>query len=218
MKNLIVIFMLVSTTAFGQLTIESAQQTLVTQYHIGGSTYLEQFVGHPGYGALVILTNDGGAAAFGSGDEGTMIYKADKTGKIQWKKKITDKGTEMETQGVAQDSKGNFYTIMLVYGAGTYRGGCERIVYVSKTGIVGWDKYIGTCGLANSPTVSYIHSLPDGRISLRGHIVIKKPEEGKDPTYNYWEGWINSTGVMTQKIGAVIDWKDESWKKLFAPE
>ena len=219
MKRLpIIILILISSNSIAQMTIDAARDSLVRKYHIGASTYLEQFVGHPGYGAMVIVTADGGAASFGDGDEGLMLYKLDKTGKLQWKRKIARKGTEMEPQCVVQDSKGNFYTFTLVYGLSTYRGGCERVVFVSKTGVVGWDKQIGSCQMINSPTVSYTRTLQDGRVAIRGHVATQKPAEGKDPEYHFWEGWIGSTGVLTQKSGDVIDWSDEKWKKLFAPE
>lgn len=218
MKHLFVIPLFIASTAFGQLTIEAARDSLVTKYHIGASTYLDQFEGHAGYGAVVILTTDGGAAAFGDGDEGLILYKLDKTGKMQWKRKISRKGEEMEPQCVVQDSKGNFYTFTLVYGLSSYRGGCERVVYVTKAGAIGWDKMIGSCLLVNNPTVSYTRTLKDGRVAIRGHVATKKPAEGKDPEYHFWEGWIGSNGVLTQKVGDIIDWKDEKWKKLFAPE
>jgi hypothetical protein len=218
MSRIAMILFLVSPTVFGQLTIDAARDSLVTKYHIGASTYLDQFVGHPGYGAMVILTNDGGAAAFGDGDEGLMLYKLAKTGKLQWKRKIPRKGTELEPQCVAQDSKGNFYTFTLTYGLGDYRGGCERVVFVNKTGVLGWDKLIGTCHLIDNPTVSYVRTLQDGRIAIRGHVVTQKPAEGKDPEYHYWEGWIASDGVLKKKVGEIIDWNNQEWKKLFAPE
>src|SRR4029077_5529066 len=100
MNRLSIMLLLASSNAIGQITIEAAQDSLVRKYHIGASTYLEQFVGHPGYGAIVILTTDGGAAAFGDGDEGLMLYKLDKSGKLQWKRKIPRKGTELEPQCV----------------------------------------------------------------------------------------------------------------------
>lgn len=218
MNRFAIIFLFLCSTAFGQLTIEAAQDSLVRKYHIGASTYFEQFVGHRGYGAVVILTSDGGAAAFGDGDEGLMLYKLDKTGKMQWKKKIARKGTEMEPQCVVQDSKGNFYTIALVYGLSGYQGGCERVVYVNKSGAVGWDKLIGTCQLINNPTVSYARTMEDGRVALRGQVVTQKPAAGKDPDYHFWEGWIGSTGVITQKTGDVIDWSKDDWQRLFKPE
>ena len=218
MKRYLIILLLASSNSFGQITIEAAQDSLVRKYHIGASTYLEQFVGHPGYGAIVILTTDGGAAAFGDGDEGLMVYKLDKTGKLQWKRKIPRKGTELEPQCVVQDNKGNFYAFSLVYGLSSYRGGCERVVFVSKAGVIGWDKQIGSCQLVNNPTVSYTRTLPEGRVAIRGHVATQKPVEGKDPDYYYWEGWIGSTGVLTKKVGDIIDWKNADWKKLFAPE
>ena len=94
MKLALPFLLLVSVASFGQLTIKQAQDSLVTKYHIGASTYFEEFVGHPGYGALVIITADGGAAAFGDGDEGPMLYKTDKSGKVQWKRQVSHKGTE----------------------------------------------------------------------------------------------------------------------------
>src|SRR4051812_11767704 len=97
-RLLTIILLFISSNAIAQMTIDAARDSLVTKYHIGGSTYLEQFVGHSGYGATVILTTDGGAAAFGDGDEGLMLYKLDKGGKLQWKRKIARKGTEMEPQ------------------------------------------------------------------------------------------------------------------------
>jgi hypothetical protein len=209
---------LISSQAMAQVTIETAQDSLVRKYHIGASTYLDQFVGHRGYGAVVILTGDGGAAAFGDGDEGLMLYKLDKAGKLQWKKKISRKGKELEPQCVVQDGKGNFYAFTLVYGLSAYTGGCERVTFVSKTGVVGWDKQIGSCQLVNNPTVSYTRTLEDGRVAIRGHVVTQKPATGKDPEYHFWEGWIGSSGVLTQKVGDVIDWKNEDWKKKFAPE
>jgi hypothetical protein len=218
MSRIAFLLFLTSSTVFGQLTIEAASDSLVRKYHIGASTYLKQFVGHPGYGAIVILTSDGGAAAFGDGDDGLMLYKLNQTGKLQWTRQISRKGTEMEPQCVAQDSNGNFYTFALVYGLSGYRGGCERIVFVNKAGAIGWDKQIGSCQLVNNPTVSYTRTLQDGRIAIRGHVVTQKPEEGKDPAYHYWEGWIGSNGTLTQKVGDVIDWANEDWKKMFAPE
>ncbi|HWA32888.1 MAG TPA: hypothetical protein VG737_02105 [Cyclobacteriaceae bacterium] len=219
MKHILTItLVMIASNTTAQMTIDAARDSLVRKYHIGASTYLDQFVGHAGYGAVVITTSDGGAAAFGDGDEGLNLYKLDKTGKLQWKKKIARKGTEMEPQCVVQDSKGNFYLFSLVYGLTSYRGGCERIVYVSKAGTLGFDKQIGTCQMINSPTVSYTRTLQDGRVAIRGHVATEKPAEGKDPVYHYWEAWINSTGTLTQKVGDVLDWSDEKWKKLFAPE
>jgi hypothetical protein len=218
MKRLLVIMLFCGTNAVAQMTIDAARDSLVTKYHIGASTYLDQFVGHAGYGAVVIITADGGAAAFGDGDEGLMLYKLDKAGKLQWKKKIARKGNEMEPQCVVQDNKGNFYLFTLVYGLTGYTGGCERVVFVSKTGAVGWDKQIGSCQLVNNPTVSYTRTLADGRVAIRGHVVTQKPAAGKDPEYYYWEGWIGSTGTLTQKVGDKLDWSNEDWKKKYAPE
>ena len=48
--------------------------------------------------------------------------------------------------------------------------------------------------------------------------MIDKPVQGKDPVYRYWEGWIDSKGVYTQKTGDVIDWAKKEWQKLYDPE
>lgn len=203
-----------------QLTMESAKQAALA-LHLSSYSYHEQFVGHAGYGAPIILTKDGGAAAFGDGDEGPMLVRFDTAGAILWKRPFTAKGEEMELQSVVQTSSGDFMVFALVYDANRfkYRGGCERAAYITKKGTVLWDKFIGTCGLLNSPTVSYIRALPDGRVSLRGHIVKQAPPKGQDPTYLFWEGWLNSKGVMTQKTGAAIDWKKtEEWQSKLKPE
>lgn len=218
MKNVIIVLTLMSFTARAQLSIETVQDSTVRKYHIGASTYFDEFKGHAGYGAVAILTTDGGGAAFGDGDEGTMLIKLDKTGKRQWKKNVKPKGNEAESQCVTQDKNGNFYVFQLIYDETKYRGGCERVVCMNKLGTVMWDKFIGSCMLVNNPTVSYIRSLPDGRIYMRGHVVTEAPPKGKDPAYHFWEGWINSTGLLQQKSGEVIDWGNPDWKQKFKPE
>jgi hypothetical protein len=218
MKNLFGMLVFISATVNGQLSIDVARDSSVRKYHMGSYSYHEDFIGHAGYGAPLILTSDGGSAAFGDGDEGTMLVKLDKTGKQQWKKIIKPMGDELESQSVAQDKNGNFYVFQLVYDNTKYRGGCERVVCLNKAGTVLWGKFIGSCLLVNNPVVSYIRSLPDGRIYLRGHIVKKTPPEGKDPEYHFWEGWLNSAGVLTQKSAEVIDWKNSEWQKRFKPE
>jgi hypothetical protein len=218
MKYLTSILLLITASSYGQLTMQAANDSAVMKYHIGSYSYHEQFKGFKGYGAPLILTSDGGAAAFGDGDEGTMLVKLDKTGKVQWKRIIQPKGDESEAQSVVQDKDGNYFVCILVYDHTKYRGGTERVLFVNKTGALGWDKYIGTFTLMNNPTIAYLHALPDGRIALRGQVVKTKPVEGKDPTYVYWEGWINKAGVLTQKTGAAIDWANQDWKKLFQPQ
>ena len=217
MKYLFVFLLLTSSTVYGQLTIDIAKDS-VLKYHLGSYSYHQQFIGYKGYGAPIVLTADGGAAAYGDGDEGAMLVKLDKNGRKQWIQIIPPKGDEMESQSVVQDVNGNYYAFMLVYDNTKYRGGCERVVHLSKTGVIVWDKIIGSCSLVNNPIVSYIRMLKDGRIALRGHIVIEKPAEGKDPSYHYWEGWINNKGALTQKTGNVIDWSNQDWQKRFKPE
>lgn len=218
MKIPLLLFTGLTITTHGQLALTTANDSTVRKYHIGASTYFDDFKGHAGFGALLILTNDGGAAAFGDGDEGTMLIKLDKTGKLQWKKNVKAKGDEVESQCVAQDKAGNFYVFQLVYDRAKYRGGNERVVCFTKSGTILWDKYIGQFSPINNPIASYIRSIDDGRIYIRGHIAPKAPPAGKDPEYHFWEGWLNSAGVLTQKAGEVIDWKKEEWQKKFKPD
>ena len=218
MKYAGVILLFASSMSYGQLTMEIAQDSAVRKYHIGSYSYHEQFKGHKGYGAPLILTADGGGAAFGDGDEGCMLVKLDQKGKVQWKRTLKPKGDEMESQSVVQDKNGNYYVFILVYDHTKYRGGCERVIFLNKTGTPLWDKFIGSCFLINNPTVSYIRAMEDGRVAMRGHVVTEKPAEGKDPSYHFWEGWINSKGIMTQKTGDVIDWANKDWEKKLKPD
>ena len=219
MRYLTFVTFIFCNAAYAQLTVDVVREKTVRKYHIGSYSYHEQFIGHNGYGAPLILTSDGGGAAFGDGDEGIMLVKVGKDGKEQLKRIIKPKGNETESQSVVQDKLGNYYVFMLTYDETKYRGGCERVVCLNKTGTTLWDKFIGSCELVNNPTVSYIKALSDGRISLRGHVVTEKPVEGKDPTYYYWEGWLDKAGKLTQKTGPVIDWtKQEEWQSRLKPE
>jgi hypothetical protein len=218
MKYLFIVCLFTTTAVYSQLTIEQATENSVRKFHMGSYSYHEAFIKHPGYGAPLILTADGGSAAFGDGDEGAMLVKLDKTGQLQWKRTIQPKGDEMESQSVVQDTNGNFYVFILVYDHTKYRGGSERVVLVNKTGNVIWDKYLGGFTLMNNPTVSYLRQLKDGRIAMRGHVVTEKQIEGKDPVYHFWEGWINSKGIVTQKAGDPIDWSKPEWQDKFKPE
>jgi hypothetical protein len=213
-----VLLILVSIASRGQLALKVVQDSLVQKYHIGASSDFNLFAGHAGYGAPYILTNVGGGAAFGDGDEGTMLMVLNKAGKLQWKRLVKPKGDTQEPQSMAEDTGGNFYVFQLVYDHTKYRGGTERVVCINKVGTILWDKYLGTFTMMNNPTVAYIKSLPDGRIYMRGQVVTTAPPEGKDPEYHFWEGWLTKTGALTQKTGEVIDWKNSDWKKRFSPE
>lgn len=218
MKYSIIVFLLAVTSAYGQLTLDMAGDSTVRKFHLGQYSYHEQFKGYKGYGAPLILTADGGAAAFGNGDEGIMLVKLTNEGRIQWKRTIKPLGDESEAQSVVQDRLGNYYVFILVHDRTKGRAGCERVIFFNKTGTVVWEKFLDACSLLNNPTVSYIRSLSDGRIALRGHVVTEKPAEGKDPRYHFWEGWLNSKGILTQKKGSVIDWSNKEWEKKFRPE
>lgn len=213
MRYLLAILLLNSSVGYGQLSMDSAKAT-IAKYRLGYSTYFEPFLEHSGYGAPWILTSDGGAAAFGD----NMLYKLDRKGKEEWMRTVKTQFDEMESQSVVQDTKGNLYVFMLSYDNKRYRGGSERVLCYDKKGKLLWDKTLGAYTLMNNPTVSYIRQLKDGRIYLRGHIVKDKPLEGKDPVYRYWEGWLDSTGKLTQKAGDQIDWAKDEWQKKFKPE
>ena len=221
MKYLLVILSLVSSLTYGQLSIDEARKAFYS-YKLGSYDYHEQFTGFSGYGAPVITTSDGGAAFFGGSEDSTgeigLIVKLDKDAREEWKQAVRPQFDKIETQSVVQDNSGDFYVFMISYDDKKYRGGCERIVYLNKTGAIIWDKTISECGLINNPTIDYIRSLKDGRIALRGHIATQKPIQGEDPKYYYWEGWIDNKGKLTQKTGDVIDWANQDWEKLFKPE
>jgi hypothetical protein len=217
MRSILIILLFISVSSYGQITIERAQDSL-RKYHLGTSTYFEGFMGHPGYGAQVILTIEGGAAGFGDGDNGTELIKLDKSGKVEWRKKIKKQFEETEPQCVIQDNTGNFYVFILNYNPAGYRGGCERVICYNKIGTLLWDKSIGTYTLLNRPTVSYVRTVKEGGIEMRGHVVKEKPAEGKDPNYRYWQGWFTSKGILTEKTGEIIDWSNPELQKKFKPE
>jgi hypothetical protein len=217
MKSILFIVLMASVNAFGQLTFPQAQDSL-RRYHLGVSTYFSDFLGHNSYGAGVNLTKDGGAVGFGDGDNGLELIKLDKTGKVLWRKGMKKQFEEVEAQCVAQDSLGNFYVFMLNYNPKGYRGGSERVVCFSSKGVLLWDKMLGNYTLMNNPTVSYVRSVNFGRIEMRGHIVTEKPLTGKDPVYRYWQGWLDSKGVLKAKVGDIIDWNNPEWVKKFKPE
>ncbi len=221
MKYLSILLILVTSNLFCQITIDSAK-TYVNKYELGSYSYHQEFIGHKGYGAPQILTSDGGAAIFGDGEdkEGrrAILVKFNKDGKEAWKKSFKPEFDELESQSVIEDVTGNFYVFMLTYNYKKYNGGCERIIYISKVGEILWDKIIGEYGTMNNPICSYIHLSKDGKIELRGHVVKDKPIEGKDPVYKNWDGLLNSKGILTEKIGDVIDWANQDWQKRLKPE
>jgi len=144
MKNTFILILFISANTFGQVTYRQAQDSL-QKYHLGMSTYFDVFNDKPGYGAGINLTKDGGAAAFGDGDNGMEIIKLDKTGKVQWRKPLKKQFEEVEPQCVAQDTLGNFYVFMLNYNPQGYRGGSERVVcFNSKASYCGTRCWVPT--------------------------------------------------------------------------
>lgn len=220
MKTLILLITIPSI-AFGQMSIKNARN-LVSVYRVGSYSYHEEFIGHKSYGAPVILTADGGAAVFGgwADEKGScgLLAKVDKNGKEQWKQIVRPQFDDIETQSVVEDKAGNIYVFLLSYDHKKYRGGTERVLCYDKTGKLVWDKTMGTYDVMNSPTVSYIRALPDGRVELRGHVVTDKPEENKDPIYREWDGWLDNKGNLKEKVGEVIVWSKGEWQKRLKPE
>lgn len=215
MKTLPFVLLLVSSVAFGQMTIEQARE-LAQKNHALSYSYHQKFEGHKGYGAPIIITNDGGVAFFTSGVAGSdvEITKLDETGNVLWQAPVKRKHNEMEVQSVVEGTDGDIYAFILSYNYDVYRGGSERVVHVDKNGKILWDIILGDYGLVNSPHCSWIHLNKDGKLELRGHIVPKAKEEGKDPVYHYWTGWLNDKGELEQKVGDVINWSDPAAKKF----
>ena len=91
------------------------------------------------------------------------------------------------------------------------------MICFNKTGTQLWDKYLGVFASVNNPTVSWIQTGENGLL-MRGQIAPAKPEEGKDPVSKFWDASINSRGVVTAKIGDVIDWAKPEWQAKFKPE
>src|SRR6185295_18122023 len=170
LKNTVVILLFVNSLGYGQITFDKARDSTVRKYQVSSYSNHEKFIGRPDYGAPLIHTKDGGAAAFGDYAESAMIIKLDKSGMQQWRQVLPSKGDEMESQSVVEDKSGNFYLFMLVYDNTRYRGGCQRVIFLNNTGTLVWDKYIGSCNVVDNPRVSYIRALNDGRIALRGQI------------------------------------------------
>jgi len=220
MKKYIFLLMLVSSASYGQLSIDEAI-ALAREYRIGSYYYMEQFSGHFGYGAPVILTADKGAAIFGdTGDESGsfgLLVRFDSTGAEAWSRKIRQKGSDMESQVVVEDARGNYYVFIISYERGKYRGGSERVVHIRDGGEILWEKMLGNLTLLDNPVVAYVKALDGGRIEMRGHVVIEKPVEGKDPVYQTWTAWLDSEGHYSQEIGEQIDWSGSEWKDRLKP-
>jgi hypothetical protein len=220
MKNaLTLILLFITLTAFAQLTLPAAK-TAAEEYNFRSYSYHEQFEGHDGYAAPIILLANGGTVFFGDAeDEKSMILvQLNKEGTLVWQTPINLMFNEMETQSVVHDREGNFYAFVLSYNYSKYRGSTERVIHLDKNGKILWDKTLGDYTLKNNPHCSYIHLLDDGRLALRGHIVTDAAKEGDDPEYHFWQGWLNKKGEWTQEIGKVIDWADPSWKDFFKVE
>ncbi|HYG50328.1 MAG TPA: hypothetical protein VD905_05465 [Flavobacteriales bacterium] len=217
MKPIFTLSVLFATNCYGQLNLKRAEDSL-QKYRISQYDYMTGFKGHKGYGAPVILTNDGGAAAWGHGDNGAGLVKLDSSGHKKWERLFTPQFTELELQSVVQDNEGNYFACMLSYDEKRYRGGSERLVCMDQTGKIIWDKTLGNYTEMNNPVIQYMHALKDGRIEMRGHIVKDKPAGGKDPVYKEWQGWIDVKGTYTQKVGEAIDWSKGTWKDFYKVE
>lgn len=208
----ILLFAITSPT-FAQFTIEGAKEA-ARNYSYMSYSYHDQFIGHEGYGAPLIFTDDEGLAFFGKGYYGLVhLVKLDALGNHAWEYDIKPKHDEIETQSVLQDRDGNYYAFMLSYNRSKYRGGAERVISLTRGGSLRWEIMLGGYSAEGSPHCSYIKLLEDGRIELRGHVG-KIIEQGKDPEYYFWTGWLNSDGELTQEIGPEIDWSSSAWKEF----
>ena len=220
MKNIpILILLFISSASFAQLTL-SAAKIAAEEYNFRTYSYHQQFEGHNGYAAPIILLANDGAIFFGDSEdeESVNLVQLDKEGNLVWQTPISAKFDEMETQSVIQDKDENYYAFVLSYNYSKYRGSSERVIHLDKNGKILWDIMMGNYTLKNNPQCSYIHLLDDGRLALRGHIVSEAAKEGDDPEYHFWQGWLNNKGEWTQEIGNVIDWADPSWKDFLKVE
>ena len=215
MKLITIFFLLTATIGFSQISIKDAK-IMAKNYNMISYNYHQPFEGHKNYAAPIIVTNNNGVLFFGNTKENgsPVLMHLNSIGEIEWSTPINKKFDEMEVQSVVQDLDGYFYAFVLSYNYKVYRGASERVIKLDSTGNVKWDIILGDYGLINSPHCSYIKLHDDGRLSLRGHIVTDKAEEGKDPKYNSWQGWLNAKGELIQKIGGVIDWSNAEWKKF----
>jgi len=214
MKRITILLLLLTTVSIGQNGIKDAK-IKVKEYNMSHYSYHEKFEGHKNYAAPIIVNSNNEIIFFGNKNNSEVInvISLNKEGNLNWAVPVNKKYDEIETQSVVQDSKGNTYAFVLSYNYNIYRGGSERVIKIDSTGKIKWDIILGDYGLINSPHCSYIKLHEDGRLSLRGHIVMDKVKEGKDPEYKSWQGWLNSEGELIQKIGSVIDWSSEDWKK-----
>ena len=221
MRHIFTVFLFCSFNSIAQLTDEKAAE-LSRNYEVYAYSYFQGFEGKSGYASSVVLTRDGGCAFLGDwyeeNDHGPLLIKLDAEGKEQWKIKLKGGYEESESQGIVEDAAGNIFAFALVYSSSGYRGGCERVMCVSPSGELNWDKLIGTFTLVDRPTFSYIHSDANGKIELRGHIVKEKPAEGKDPDYYYWSAWLDSKGSIEEQTGKLIDWANDNWQQWYQAE
>ena len=67
-----IILFFVSSTGFGQLTIPDAK-TAAKEHNFRSYRYHEEFEGHAGYAAPIILTDKGEAIFFGDSKDGKFV-------------------------------------------------------------------------------------------------------------------------------------------------
>ena len=218
MKYCIFILVLITTQAFGQISLDDAKK-LAAEHQFTTYRYHQKFEGHAEYSAPIVISDE--TIVFFSKDKQTKEYalkKIKSDGELIWKFPVKQNYDELESQSLLITEEGMIFAFLLSYNYDVYRGGTERVILLDSEGSVVWDKLIGEFGLVNSPTFSWIRINEDGKVEMRGHIVTEFVEEDERPVYHYWRGWLDSEGNLNQEIGDALDWSDPATKALFEVE
>jgi len=208
-----------SFPTYGQLNLLEAKK-VAEEFKYVSYRYLEEFEGHEGYAAPIIISTDGGALFFTRPNDGNQydLVKINKEGKKEWSIELKAKFDDMESQGIVENSKGNYYAFLLSYNQSRYRGGAERVIYLSRNGEIIWEQLLGDYTLENNPTCSWIRIHSDDQLEMRGHIVTDPELKDRNPEYRFWKGWLNPLGERSDEIGTVIDWSDPVTQTFFEVE
>jgi hypothetical protein len=103
-----------------------------------------------------------------------VIVRLSPSGKLIWEKDLRKKGfMDYEAASLAQAPDGGYLTYILSY-VHPGRGATTRIVKLDSQGKILWDKDFGGDGRLNTPFAQDVRLLPQGTLSLKGHVYLKK--------------------------------------------